>query len=121
MNEPVIRSIKQVVVVIVIVAGVTLNTVLLKGAGNSSDILTMAESVELNKSQTEDMVRRHREYIEARVSKAEERQDSYYNILNRRVDIIENKYSRVENSLLSSTTINNNFTPTQTTIINPQQ
>lgn len=114
-------SIKQVVIVLIVVTGITVNTMLLKGAGNSSDILTTQESVELHKEQTDKLIRQNVDYLEKRIAKAEERQDAYYNSLNRRVDIVENKLLRFSENQMGKTIVNNTFTPTQTTIINPEQ
>lgn len=114
-------SIKQVVIVLIVVAGITVNTMLLKGAGNSSDILTIQESVELHKEQTDKLIRQNVDYLEKRIAKAEERQDAYYNSLNRKVDIVENKLLRFSENQMGKTIVNNTFTPTQTTIVNPEQ
>lgn len=122
MNEKALTSsIKQVVIVLIVVAGITVNTMLLKGAGNSSDILTTQESVELHKEQTDKLIRQNVSYLEKRIAKAEERQDAYYNSLNRKVNIVENKLLRFSENQMGRTIVNNTFTPTQTTIINPEQ
>ena len=116
------EHVKQVAIVVVIVVGVTLNTILLKGAGDSSDILTMKETIDLHKVQMDRSIRQNLEYLEQRISKAEARQDAFYNDLNRRVDMVENRFSRItENNLAAKTTINNTFNPTQTTVINQQK
>lgn len=122
MNEKALASsIKQVVIVLIVVTGITVNTMLLKGAGNSSDILTTQESVELHKEQTDKLIRQNVGYLEKRIAKAEERQDAYYNSLNRKVNIVENKLLRFSENQMGKTIVNNTFTPTQTTVINPEQ
>lgn len=122
MNEKALASsIKQVVIVLIVVAGITVNTMLLKGAGNSSDILTTQESVELHKEQTDKLIRQNVSYLEKRIAKAEERQDAYYNSLNRKVDIVENKLLRFSENQMGKTIVNNTFAPAQTTIVNLEQ
>lgn len=111
MNEATSKSFRHITIAVIIVVGVTLNTILLRGAGSSSDGIIVQERLDLYKSQYEEHTRRNLEYLEERISKAERRHDEYFNSLNRRMDIVENKTDRVVNKASVTTTVNNTFTP----------
>lgn len=113
MDESVLKTIRHVLIVIVITVGVTLNTILLKGAGGSRDTVYLQDRIDLHIEQTQKQVRQNLEYLEGRLAKAESRQDTYYNTLNRRLDIVENKYDRAVNSAVSRSSVNvtNTFSP----------
>jgi hypothetical protein len=113
-DESVSKTIRHVLIAIVITVGVTLNTLLLKGAGGSRDTVYLQDRIDLHIEQTQKQLRQNLEYLEARIAKAEARQDGYYNTLNRRLDIVENKYDRVlNNSIMARTSVqvNNTFSP----------
>lgn len=114
MDESTTKTVRHVLIAVIIVIGVTLNTILLKGAGSSRDAAYIQDRIDLHVEQTQKQLRQNLEYIEDRVAKAEARQDIYYNTINRRLDVVENKYDRaITNTITSRTSVNvtNSFRP----------
>lgn len=114
MDESTTKTVRHVLIAVIIVTGVTLNTILLKGAGISRDAVYIQDRIDLHVEQTQKQLRQNLEYIEGRVAKAEARQDTYYNTINRRLDVVENKYDRaITNTITSRASVNvtNTFSP----------
>ena len=114
MDESTSKTIRHILIAVIIVTGVTLNTILLKGAGSSRDTVYIQDRIDLHVEQTQKQLRQNLEYIEGRVAKAEARQDTYYNTINRRLDVVENKYDRaITNTITSRALVNvtNSFSP----------
>lgn len=114
MNESTSKTVRQVIIAFIIVLGVTLNTLLLKGAGGSRDTTYIQDRIDLHEKQVKKIIQNNLEYLEERISKSELRQDTYYNSLNRRLDIVENKYDRALNNpvaVRSEVNVANTFSP----------